>query len=95
MQVNVNNTVSFHSYGYCRESTNLPNKHRGQVFVRSGWLCLVMDFADGGDLCAAVKERAKSGELFEESAVAWLGDVGGVGWELGVRRDLVFLFHGF
>eukprot|EP00434_Breviolum_minutum_P024451 symbB.v1.2.021594.t1/scaffold1874.1/size97541/2 len=40
-----------------------------QVFVRSGWLCLVMDFADGGDLCAAVKERAKSGELFEESAV--------------------------
>ena len=55
-----------------KESTNLPNKHRGQVFVRSGWLCLVMDFADGGDLCAAVKERAKSGELFEESAVAWL-----------------------
>ncbi|CAK9015829.1 unnamed protein product [Durusdinium trenchii] len=40
-----------------------------QVFVRSGWLCLVMDFADGGDLCCAVKERAKSGELFEESAV--------------------------
>lgn len=41
---------------------------RGQVFVRSGWLCLVMDFADGGDLCAAVKERAKSGQHFEESA---------------------------
>lgn len=53
-----------------------------------------MDFADGGDLCAAVKERAKSGELFEESAVAWLGDglVELVGWELG---DLGFLFHGF
>lgn len=40
-----------------------------QVFVRSGWLCLVMDFADGGDLCAAVKERGKSGAPFEESAV--------------------------
>eukprot|EP00931_Biecheleriopsis_adriatica_P055110 TRINITY_DN32510_c0_g1_i1.p1 TRINITY_DN32510_c0_g1~~TRINITY_DN32510_c0_g1_i1.p1 ORF type:complete len:451 (-),score=105.12 TRINITY_DN32510_c0_g1_i1:40-1362(-) len=40
-----------------------------QVFVRSGWLCLVMDFADGGDLCAAVKERAKAGSPFEESAV--------------------------
>jgi len=40
-----------------------------QVFVRSGWLCLVMDFADGGDLCAAVKERAKSKVPFEESAV--------------------------
>jgi len=40
-----------------------------QVFVRSGWLCLVMDFADGGDLCAAVKERAKSSMPFEESAV--------------------------
>ncbi|CAJ1447059.1 unnamed protein product [Effrenium voratum] len=40
-----------------------------QVFVRSGWLCLVMDFADGGDLCAAVKDRAKSGQPFEESAV--------------------------
>ena len=26
-----------------------------EVFVRSGWLCLVMDFADGGDLCAAIK----------------------------------------
>lgn len=40
-----------------------------QVFVRSGWLCLVMDFADGGDLCAAVKERARSKLPFEESAV--------------------------
>jgi len=40
-----------------------------QVFVRSGWLCLVMDFADGGDLCAAVKERAKAKVPFEESAV--------------------------
>jgi NIMA (never in mitosis gene a)-related kinase len=40
-----------------------------QVFVRSGWLCLVMDFADGGDLCAAVKERARSKQPFEESAV--------------------------
>eukprot|EP00929_Paragymnodinium_shiwhaense_P052041 TRINITY_DN26100_c0_g1_i1.p1 TRINITY_DN26100_c0_g1~~TRINITY_DN26100_c0_g1_i1.p1 ORF type:complete len:454 (+),score=100.61 TRINITY_DN26100_c0_g1_i1:115-1476(+) len=40
-----------------------------QVFVRSGWLCLVMDFADGGDLCAAVKERARSKCPFEESAV--------------------------
>jgi len=40
-----------------------------QVFVRSGWLCLVMDFADGGDLCAAVKERAKARSPFEESAV--------------------------
>mmetsp|Transcript_45368 Transcript_45368/g.97266 ORF Transcript_45368/g.97266 Transcript_45368/m.97266 type:complete len:451 (-) Transcript_45368:119-1471(-) len=40
-----------------------------QVFVRSGWLCLVMDFADGGDLCAAVKERARSGMPFEENAV--------------------------
>merc|ERR1719476_674512 len=40
-----------------------------QVFVRSGWLCLVMDFADGGDLCAAVKERARSKIPFEESAV--------------------------
>jgi len=40
-----------------------------QVFVRSGWLCLVMDFADGGDLCAAVKERAKASQPFEESAV--------------------------
>lgn len=40
-----------------------------QVFVRSGWLCLVMDFADGGDLCAAVKERARSKVPFEESAV--------------------------
>ncbi|CAE8625549.1 unnamed protein product, partial [Polarella glacialis] len=40
-----------------------------QVFVRSGWLCLVMDFADGGDLCAAVKERARAGVPFEESAV--------------------------
>jgi len=40
-----------------------------QVFVRSGWLCLVMDFADGGDLCAAVKERCKSKSPFEESAV--------------------------
>jgi len=40
-----------------------------QVFVRSGWLCLVMDFADGGDLCAAVKERAKARVPFEESAV--------------------------
>ncbi|CAJ1376299.1 unnamed protein product [Effrenium voratum] len=40
-----------------------------QVFVRSGWLCLIMDFADGGDLCAAVKDRAKSGQPFEESAV--------------------------
>ena len=49
----------------------------GQVFVRSGWLCLVMDFADGGDLCAAVKERAKSGQLFEESAVPrWLANRG-------------------
>ena len=27
-----------------------------EVFVRSGWLCLVMDFADGGDLCAAIKD---------------------------------------
>jgi len=40
-----------------------------QVFVRTGWLCLVMDFADGGDLCAAVKERAKLDSPFEESAV--------------------------
>merc|ERR1719245_97403 len=40
-----------------------------QVFVRSGWLCLIMDFADGGDLCAAVKERARSKIPFEESAV--------------------------
>lgn len=40
-----------------------------QVFLRSGWLCLVMDFADGGDLCAAVKERARSRVPFEESAV--------------------------
>mmetsp|Transcript_104606 Transcript_104606/g.263373 ORF Transcript_104606/g.263373 Transcript_104606/m.263373 type:complete len:451 (+) Transcript_104606:99-1451(+) len=40
-----------------------------QVFVRSGWLCLVMDFADGGDLCAAVKERARSKVPFEECAV--------------------------
>merc|ERR1719476_1260984 len=40
-----------------------------QVFVRSGWLCLVMDFADGGDLCAAVKERARSKMPFEETAV--------------------------
>mmetsp|Transcript_11352 Transcript_11352/g.30995 ORF Transcript_11352/g.30995 Transcript_11352/m.30995 type:complete len:429 (-) Transcript_11352:35-1321(-) len=40
-----------------------------QVFVRSGWLCLVMDFADGGDLCAAVKERARSKIPFEENAV--------------------------
>lgn len=40
-----------------------------QVFVRSGWLCLVMDFADGGDLCAAVKERARAKVPFEESAV--------------------------
>merc|ERR1719480_54573 len=40
-----------------------------QVFVRSGWLCLVMDYADGGDLCAAVKERAKVDSPFEESAV--------------------------
>mmetsp|Transcript_111127 Transcript_111127/g.313545 ORF Transcript_111127/g.313545 Transcript_111127/m.313545 type:complete len:435 (+) Transcript_111127:245-1549(+) len=40
-----------------------------QVFVRSGWLCLVMEFADGGDLCAAVKERAKLKFPFEESAV--------------------------
>jgi hypothetical protein len=36
-----------------------------------------MDFADGGDLCAAVKERAKSGQLFEESAVPrWLANRG-------------------
>merc|ERR1719476_1073619 len=40
-----------------------------QVFLRSGWLCLVMDFADGGDLCAAVKERARAKVPFEESAV--------------------------
>lgn len=40
-----------------------------EVFVRSGWLCLVMDFADGGDLCAAVKERARAKVPFEESAV--------------------------
>merc|ERR1712176_1305352 len=40
-----------------------------EVFVRSGWLCLVMDFADGGDLCAAVKERARSKVPFEESAI--------------------------
>jgi len=40
-----------------------------QVFVRSGWLCLIMDFADGGDLCAAVKERARTKMPFEESAV--------------------------
>mmetsp|Transcript_47136 Transcript_47136/g.86498 ORF Transcript_47136/g.86498 Transcript_47136/m.86498 type:complete len:446 (-) Transcript_47136:126-1463(-) len=40
-----------------------------QVFLKAGWLCLVMDFADGGDLCAAVKERAKSLVHFEESAV--------------------------
>mmetsp|Transcript_86868 Transcript_86868/g.202216 ORF Transcript_86868/g.202216 Transcript_86868/m.202216 type:complete len:429 (+) Transcript_86868:58-1344(+) len=40
-----------------------------QVFVRSGWLCLVMDYADGGDLCAAVKERARSKVPFEENAV--------------------------
>jgi len=40
-----------------------------EVFVRSGWLCLVMDFADGGDLCAAIKDRAKSGIPFEEPAV--------------------------
>lgn len=33
----------------------------GQVFVRSGWLCLVMDFADGGDLCAAVKAWERHG----------------------------------
>ncbi|CAK9014230.1 unnamed protein product [Durusdinium trenchii] len=40
-----------------------------EVFVRSGWLCLVMDFADGGDLCAAIKDRAKTGAPFEECAV--------------------------
>jgi len=40
-----------------------------QVFLRSGWLCLVMDFADGGDLFSAVKERARSKLPFEESAV--------------------------
>jgi len=40
-----------------------------QVFTRSGWLCLVMDFADGGDLCVAVKERAKTKVPFEETAV--------------------------
>eukprot|EP00403_Amphidinium_massartii_P031130 CAMPEP_0178408432 /NCGR_PEP_ID=MMETSP0689_2-20121128/19939_1 /TAXON_ID=160604 /ORGANISM="Amphidinium massartii, Strain CS-259" /LENGTH=435 /DNA_ID=CAMNT_0020029533 /DNA_START=33 /DNA_END=1340 /DNA_ORIENTATION=- len=40
-----------------------------QVFVKAGWLCLVMDFADGGDLCAAVKERSRSLVHFEESAV--------------------------
>ena len=51
----------------------------GQVFVRSGWLCLVMDFADGGDLCAAVKERSKAGQLFEESAAPRPGGPGGVG----------------
>jgi len=55
-----------------------------------------MDFADGGDLCAAVKERAKSGELFEESAVAWLGDgwVELVGWEM-LGETLVFCFMDF
>ena len=37
---------------------------------------MVMDFADGGDLCCAVKERAKSGELFEESAAAWTKGTG-------------------
>jgi len=40
-----------------------------QVFMRSGWLCLVMEFADGGDLCTAVKERAKQGAAFEEGSV--------------------------
>jgi len=40
-----------------------------EVSLRSGWLCLVMDFADGGDLCAAIKERAKGGVPFEEPAV--------------------------
>lgn len=38
-----------------------------EVFAKSGWLCLVMDFADGGDLSAVVKDRAKMEMPLEES----------------------------
>lgn len=40
-----------------------------ESFMDKGWLCIVMDYADGGDLTAKIEEYKAKGELIPEAQV--------------------------
>jgi len=43
-----------------------------ESFIDAGQLCIVMDYADGGDLCKRIKQQKQSGKSFsEEQVLRW------------------------
>lgn len=48
-----------------------PNivKFREVYKTRNGKLCIVMEYADGGDLCDKIKTRAKIQDYFNEDQI--------------------------
>merc|ERR1719384_230497 len=46
-------------------------RHRTN-FLEDGWLCIVMDYCEGGDLSDKIKKMRQSGKLFpQEQVVRW------------------------
>jgi len=40
-------------------------------FLAEGWLCIVMDYCEGGDLSSRIKKARTSGKKFSEDQVLW------------------------
>jgi len=40
-------------------------------FLAEGWLCIVMDFCEGGDLSSRIKKTRAQGKTFSEAQVLW------------------------
>merc|ERR1719326_461440 len=40
-------------------------------FLEDGWLCIVMDFCEGGDLSSRIKKARANGKSFSEDQVLW------------------------
>jgi NIMA (never in mitosis gene a)-related kinase len=40
-------------------------------FLAEGWLCIVMDYCEGGDLSARIKKARSTGKTFSEEQVLW------------------------
>merc|ERR1719456_196006 len=44
-----------------------------ESFLEDGWLCIVMDYCEGGDLCQRIKEaKAKNQPFSEDQVTRWL-----------------------
>eukprot|EP00928_Gymnodinium_smaydae_P052587 TRINITY_DN3658_c0_g3_i1.p1 TRINITY_DN3658_c0_g3~~TRINITY_DN3658_c0_g3_i1.p1 ORF type:complete len:534 (+),score=103.25 TRINITY_DN3658_c0_g3_i1:187-1788(+) len=44
-----------------------------ESFVESGWLCIVMDYCEGGELTKKIKDAKKSGKIIpEEQVLRWI-----------------------